>query len=407
MTAYSPIPTAKRIDLLDMLRGFALSGILITNMVEHCYDYSQPTLPSELSVWTTGFVSALTEGSFYPLFSLLFGIGFAVWMDRSMKNNGSVWLFAWRSCVLFLFACALMIFIDTNNILLRYSLLSIPLLLFYKASPKILLTAAIVFLLIGVLHRPITKQLQSMRSPQTQARVQNRIKNSIQAYQLAREEAEKTKTFLSFSKARAVNFSNQLKIVFTFWDKTLPLIFSMFLLGMFCWRKGLFTSVEKHILIWKRIFWIGLIFGLAGNLFVFVSQLLEYKQVITTNHDILNYIEIILNPILTFFYISLFVLAIQKVKSTKNIIIDALKATGRMAFTNFFLQHILIAALMYPYGLGLEERLFSYHLVLGALSFYLLQILFSVFWLNHFAYGPMEWLWRSLTYMKFQSMRRF
>ena len=154
MTAYSSIPTPKRIDLLDILRGFALLGILVTNVMEYSIDDSISTPPPEFSVWTIGIVKALTSGSFYPLFSLLFGIGFAVWMDKSMKKNGGVWLFAWRSCVLFVLGYAFVIFIEGNSILISYALHSIPLLLFYKAGSKVLLTSAIVFLLLGILHQP-------------------------------------------------------------------------------------------------------------------------------------------------------------------------------------------------------------------------------------------------------------
>jgi uncharacterized protein len=67
----------------------------------------------------------------------------------------------------------------------------------------------------------------------------------------------------------------------------------------------------------------------------------------------------------------------------------------------------VIAVIMYPYGLGLNQKLFSYYLVLIAFSIFLFQVLFSTFWFKYFIYGPMEWLWRSLTYMKIQSIKKF
>lgn len=404
MTTYSSIPTIKRIDLLDILRGFALFGILIANIMEYSIDDSIQTPQPEFSEWTFGLVKALTEGSFYPLFSLLFGIGFAVWMDKSMKKNGGVWLFAWRSCILFLLGYAFVIFIEGNGILVRYALLSIPLLLFYKVGTKVLLTSACIFLLLGIMHQPITKQVQSLRSPEVQNLKQNQVRKQVQAYQAARKEAEKNKTFSSFVKARSLHFSNQLKAAYTLYDKTLPLIFSMFLLGVFCWRKGYFTEVQKYITFWKKIFWLGLIIGAGGQVFVFVCGLLKYNEVLTTDENILRYIEIISNPILTFFYVSLIVLVIHKLEGKQNIVLEALKATGRMPLTNFFIQYIVMAALMYPYGFGL--KLFSYQLILVAFCIYLFQMLLSVWWLKHFVYGPMEWLWRSLTYLKLQSMKK-
>jgi uncharacterized protein len=406
MTAYSSIQASKRIDLLDILRGLALLGVLITNIVEYSSEYSLEDAPTGLSEWTTGLVKVLTEGSFYPLYSILFGIGFVVWMDKSMKRNGSIWLFAWRSCILFFFGYVLIVLLDGNGIFLRYSLLSIPLLLFYKASPKILLAGAIIFLLLGVLHQPISRQLQSMRSPEVQTSKMNQIKKSVQAYQLALSEAKKSKKFSDYAKARSILFSNQLKMIYTLWDKSLPVIFSMFLLGMYCWRKGFFTSVNKHLSFWRKVFWLSLIIGIGGQLVIFTSRLMETKGIFIPNQDILKYSEIILNPVLTFFYISLIVLIAYNLQSKPNTVLNGFKAAGRMSLTNFFLQYVIIAILMYPYGLGFNGLLFSYDLILLAFAIFFLQVLLSVFWFKYFSYGPIEWVWRSLTYMKFQRIKK-
>ena len=116
--------------------------------------------------------------------------------------------------------------------------------------------------------------------------------------------------------------------------------------------------------------------------------------------------EIILNPVLTFFYISLIVLLVYNLKGKTSFILNGLQSAGRMSFTNFFLQYIVIAVLMYPYGFGLNQKIFSYNLVLIAFVVFVLQILLSTIWFKYFIYGPMEWLWRSLTYMKLQSMKK-
>lgn len=406
-STFEPVTAKQRNHILDILRGFALLGVLVSNIAEYSGEYSIDTAPSGLSKWTLGLVKALTEGSFYPLYSLLFGIGFAVWMDKSMKKNGSVWLFAWRSCILFFFGYVFIIFIDGNPIFLRYALLSIPLLLFYQAPPKILLGGALIFLSLGALHQPITRQIQSMRSPEMQTRKAEQIKKQVQAYQLARREAEKKKTFSGFVKARSILFSNQLKMIYTLWDGSLAIIFSMFLLGIFCWRKGFFNVVTEHLSFWKKIYWFSLITGLGGQLLIFIYRLLESEKIFILNQDILIYGEIMLNPVLTFFYISLIVLIVHKLKGKTNTILVGLQSAGRMSFTNFFLQYIVIALLMYPYGLGLNQNLFSYYLVLIAFCIFLFQVLFSTFWFKHYIYGPMEWLWRSLTYMRLQGIKKF
>lgn len=402
-STFGPVTAKQRIQILDILRGFALLGILLTNITEYS---KEDTAPSGLSKWTIDLVRVLSEGSFYPLYSLLFGIGFAVWMDKSIKRNSSIWLFIWRSCILFFFGYVFIVFIEGNPIFLGYAILSIPLLLFYKASPKVLLTGALIFLLLGVLHQPISRQIQQMRSPEVQTRKMEQVKKQVQAYQMVRREAEKNKTFSGFVKARSILFSNELKMIYTLWNRSLPIVFSMFLLGVFCWRKGFFINVEKHLSLWKKIFWVALVIGLGGQLLIFVSLLRESKKIIILNGEILRYAEIILNPLLTFFYISLIVLIAHKLKSKTNILLNGLQSAGRMSFTNFFLQYIVIAIIMYPYGLGLNQKLFSYYLVLIAFSIFLFQVLFSTFWFKYFIYGPLEWLWRSLTYMKLQSIKK-
>lgn len=403
-STFGPVTAIQRIQILDILRGFALLGVLLTNITEYS---RENTAPSGLSKWTIDLVRVLSEGSFYALYSLLFGIGFAVWMDKSIKRNSSIWLFIWRSCILFFFGYVFIVLIEGNPIFLGYAILSIPLLLFYKASPKVLLGGALIFLLLGVLHQPISRQIQQMRSPEVQARKMGQVKKHVQAYQLARREAEKNKSFSGFVKARSILFSNQLKMIYTLWDKALPIVFSMFLQGVFCWRKGFFTNVEKHLSFWKKIFWVALVIGLGGQLLIFVSLLMDSKKIIMLNHDTLRYLEIILNPVLTFFYVALIVLITHKLKSKTNILLNGLQSAGRMSFTNFFLQYIVIAILMYPYGLGLNQKLFSYYLVLIAFSTFLFQVLFSTFWFKYFIYGPMEWLWRSLTYMRLQGIKKF
>jgi uncharacterized protein len=179
----------------------------------------------------------------------------------------------------------------------------------------------------------------------------------------------------------------------------------MFLLGVFCWRKGMFTALSNHIKLWRTIFWLGLIIGLGGNLIVFVSSLSSPGTNYIPLSSGLRYLEIVANPFLTFFYISVFVLFLLKSKAKKNLLIAGLNATGRMAFSNYFIQFILNIILVAPYGFDLAGKYFSQYFVLLAFLIFWLQVLFSLYWMKHFIYGPMEWLWRSLTYMKLQSIK--
>jgi uncharacterized protein len=398
-----PVTLKQRIQILDILRGFALLGILVVNIVDD-YRFAVPnTSPgfNELNSWTTQLVHALAEGSFYPIFAFLFGIGFAIWMDKSMKKNGGPVRFIWRSLILLSLACFFYIFIEERNILIRYSILSIPLLLFYKAGPKTLLTAGLIFLILAVFYGPFRLLIDKKKSPQEIALIKIARAPIDSAWALA----ERRQDFLSFSKARLMSLPNQLKSVYTFKHWSLSIIFCIFLLGVYSWRKGLFTAIEKHAVFWKRIFWGGLIIGAGGNLVYLISWGLGFKKILIPDWETLNYLITIANPALSFFYISSLVLFYQKLNGRRNVLFDALKDTGRIPLTNYFTQCIAMALLMFPYGLGLDGKLYSQYLVLIAVLIFILQVIFSVFWMKYFLYGPMEWLWRSLTYLKFQPMR--
>lgn len=398
---FGPVTANQRINILDILRGFALLGILVVNIVDD-YDFSVPfTSPdfNNINVWTKQIVHAFAEGSFYPIFAFLFGIGFAIWMDRSMKKNGGPLRFIWRSLILLALACLFYIFIEQRNILLRYSILSIPLLLFYKAGPKTLLTAALIFLLLAVFYRPFILLIDKKKSPQEIAVIKKEREQIKAAWAVAEEKGD----FWSISQVRLKVLPNQFQYILKHWS--LPMIFCIFLLGIYSWRKGLFTAIEKHTVFWKRVFWGGLIIGVGGNLFYFIIWVLAIKKILIPDWENLNYLITIANPALSFFYISSFVLFYQKLNGRRNILSDALKDTGRIPLTNYFTQCIAMALLMLPYGLGLDGKLYSQYLVLIAILIFILQVIFSVFWMKYFIYGPMEWLWRSLTYLKIQPMR--
>ena len=405
MNQPSTISIKKRVQLLDILRGFALFGILLVN----ANDYRFSPKPSDpnfnvLNVWFNNIVIAVGEGSFYPLFSLLFGIGFAIWMDKSMKQNGGPLRFAWRSFILLILGCVFFIFIEDRNILIRYSILSIPLLFFFKAKPKTLIIASIFFFLVFIFFSPIHNQLIKQQVNQTSNNLTTAAKTAFDAEQVA----EKNPTYFNFIRARMTQVPLEIKMCVTFDHPTLPIILSMFLLGAFCWKKKLLTDIERYYRIWLKIFWAGLIIGVGGNSFVFFERMMFHKKIWIPNDskvEIMRYVESIADPLLTLFYISLFVLIIKKRHGRRSIILDMLAYTGRIPLTNYFIQYIIMSLLMMPYAFSLDGKLFTQQLCLITIAVFICQVIFSWFWSKWFIFGPMEWLWRSFTYLRLQPMK--
>jgi len=275
LTQPSSISVNKRIQLLDVLRGFALFGILLVNANDYRLgqNLTDPNF-NKLNVWFNNIVIAFGEGSFYPLFSLLFGIGFAVWMDKSMKQNGGVLRFAWRSFILLIIGCFFYVFVEDRNILIRYSILSIPLLFFYKASAKILLISSAIFFLVYIFFNPIRTQFTNPR-PNAIGIHLTALEQSVVN---AEQRAEQSPTFLNFTKARLMSLPLQIQMCVTFSHQTLPIILSMFLLGAFFWKNKLLINYERYRRLWSSLFWWGLIFGVGGNLFVFFERSMFYRR---------------------------------------------------------------------------------------------------------------------------------
>ena len=108
-------------------------------------------------------------------------------------------------------------------------------------------------------------------------------------------------------------------------------------------------------------------------------------------------------PLLTLTYVSVFLLCSRPLQ--KNRVVLAIGRTGPMALTNYLLQSLIATSIFYGYGLGWGGSLGRAETMLVALCIFLAQIVFSQLWLSFFRFGPMEWLWRSLTYGKAQPMR--
>jgi len=109
-------------------------------------------------------------------------------------------------------------------------------------------------------------------------------------------------------------------------------------------------------------------------------------------------------PAMMFVYI--YILALIYHKNVLNKIIQAICKTGQMAFTNYLTQSIICTTIFYSYGLGLYGKVNFWQGILLAIAIYIVQVIWSHYWLKYYKFGPFEWLWRSMTYGKRQPMRR-
>lgn len=407
VTAVSPVTTTERIQVVDILRGFALFGILLVNMAFFKSSWMPANLggstdQSTLDRLATLLIDLLAEAKFFTLFSFLFGFGFAIQMLRAQRKGiAFVPRFLRRLLVLLAIGLIHLLLIWYGDILVSYALIGFLLILFRNRSPRALLIWVAVLLLPQVLLAAAGIGL-------------------IEAVRLVPDVAvtlapAETDTLSQFSATRAQDLqvygSGSYPAIIAYRAASLPItlvgslisvptILAMFLLGLYAGKRGILHDVAAHQVFLRRVRLWGLLLGLivSGGLVLLQPQLSLFSSIYT------QFINIALaGPLLSMGYAATIVLLAQQERWRRRL--APLAATGRMALTNYLLQSLIFTTIFYGYGLGLFGQVGAATGLLLTVIIYGLQIPLSVWWLRRFQFGPMEWLWRSLTYLKPQPMR--
>ncbi|MEN1760309.1 DUF418 domain-containing protein [Anoxynatronum sibiricum] len=388
ITTHQPVQASERMDILDILRGFAIFGILAVNIAGMASPaflpgYQPPALPwyDQIAAFLVNF---LALGKFYVIFSFLFGLGFSLQMSRAEAKGQSLKSFYPRRLwILFGLGMLHTAFFFIGDILRHYALLGFLLMAFRKRSDRALLIWAGIFLVIGVLTLGI------MGGPlATGGEVPEEMAYIVP---MARE-AHTSSSPLSLLIFQTMG--GLFSLVITFLSQG-GVVMAMFLLGLLAGRKEIFQKLPEKKGALKTLFLWGLIFGLSFNgAFILFAEL----PWISTFFWVLG------APLLASVYVAGLCLLYLKPRGAKWL--APVGRVGRMALTNY-LMHSLIGSLIFNgYGLGFYEQVGPAGLWGITFLIYLLQIPFSTWWLNRYQFGPMEWLWRSLTYKRRQPFKR-
>lgn len=183
----------------------------------------------------------------------------------------------------------------------------------------------------------------------------------------------------------------------------LPKILAMFLLGFYAYRRSYFQNLSNHLPFIRQVLKYGLILGLIGNL-AFAALAGKEAVLPPTIVGIIGVVTYAFGvPALALFYIALVMILWQKTWWRR--FLSFLAPVGRMALTNYLLQTVICVFIFYGYGLGQFGKFGAGTATLIAFAIFLFQIIISALWLKYFSYGPMEWIWRQLTYRKRLSIR--
>lgn len=389
----APIAPDQRAEWLDALRGFALLGILLTNIVAFSgYAFLPPEAKAALP-WSGAdavvnyLEHALIEAKFYSLFSFLFGLGFAIQLQRAEARGGDFKaVFRRRMGWLLAFGLSHAIFIWFGDILNFYALLGFALLLFRKASTRALLGWAVFFLtapiwLYGIyLGFALGTHAAPAASPESSAAVQK----IIDAY------AHGGYPDVVHSNAMIYAFA-WIRRIYRF---QLLRIFGMFLLGAWAGRIGLALARDALRPMLKRWLALGLAVGLPMNLgFAALGgndalMPAGFKGLLSISLGSLGI------PLLSLAYVAMFGLFWRKSRGSGHLFV----ASGRMALTHYLSQSVVCVLLFYGIGFGLFQRTGVGVSLLIALAVYLSLAWLCSVWLRRRPQGPMEALWRRLSY---------
>jgi len=190
-------------------------------------------------------------------------------------------------------------------------------------------------------------------------------------------------------------------------EMRLPKVLAMFLLGFYAYRRGVFQDLSGHQPFIHRFLIYGLVFGLVAN-FAFAALAGKEAVLPPSPAGIVGVITYAFGvPALALGFIALVATLWQRWQTAVwRRLLTFLAPVGRMALTNYLLQTVICVLIFYGYGFGRFGTVGATGATLIALAIFLFQILLSSLWLKYFIYGPMEWIWRQLTYRQRLNLRR-
>ncbi|ARF18266.1 DUF418 domain-containing protein [Sporosarcina ureae] len=383
----TPTPLTERVEALDYLRGIALLGILIANMLHfHSpYAYMDPyswfTVPHEQSMFH--FIDVFIEASFYPLFAMLFGYGVNMQYEKSLKNNTQFAPFmARRMGILLIFGVLHAVLIWSGDILFTYALMGFIMIAVIRIPKKWLLALSFVIYFVPTLL------LYSILALTRSATSSNMLDGFEDVQQIERAIAAYA------NGAFGDIFAFRLNEFFTFEIiGSITAVFIILPLIMFGAALSKFKIIERMYALKGKLLFAMLVFIPIGVVLKNIPSWDDPKF-----ENILLVQSIFGGPILTLGYGALFLLLFQ-IPFLKNIT-QPFANVGRMAFTTYIMQSVFATMIFYSYGVGLYGKV---DIVTGtwlAIGIFAIQLIVAQVWLTKFRMGPLEAVWRKWSYGK-------
>ncbi len=397
----SPVPQQERIESIDVLRGFAVLGILVMNIQSFAMigsAYLNPTCFGDLTGvnYTVWFLShLLADMKFMTIFSMLFGAGIVLSTRRKENTSGgSAGLHYRRMAWLLLFGLLHAYLLWYGDILFTYALCGMIVYLFRKFRATTLIVLGLLVVAVGSAISVLIHYSMPHWPPEAIQELEQDWRPN--AEKMATEIAAYTGSYLG-------QFAHRAKAAFFFETFLFLMEFlwragGLMLVGMGLHKLGVFSagrSTKTYALFILLAVTVGLpliLYGVRRNEALgwdmkscfFMGMQFNYWGSLLVSMGWVGCIMLLCKHGLV------------------RPLTRSLAAVGQMAFTNYILQTVICTFVFYGHGLGLFGRVERRHQILIVFAVFLFQLIASPWWLRRFRFGPLEWLWRSLTYARRQ-----
>ena len=422
-----PITSSERIQSLDIMRGIVLFGILLMNIngMGLANAYSDPTVSGgaigwDLYTWIA--TNMFFEGTMRALFSLLFGVGMFVLLDRLEKNGAGIEaanIYFRRLMWLMLFGVIhAYLLLWVGEILFSYSIMGLMIFAFRKLQPKALIIIAGTLFILGGIWNYIdykaelkfTNQLVEVEQYKAEGKeLTKELKEASDKWD--EKQSERTPEYIAeFNEDMRKNYFHVVGYIapinthfhsyymyrYDFWD-----IFSMMLLGIALFKLNI-LSAQKSYKFYGLMSLVGYLIGLSVNYF-------ETSGIIAANFSPLSLAKANISYDLGRVPVAFGHIGLIMILCKAPILLwlkKALAAVGKMALSNYIMHSIFAMFIFTGAGFGLFGTFLRHELLYIVFAIWLFQLIVSPIWLKYYHYGPMEWLWRYLSYLKKPAFRK-
>jgi uncharacterized protein len=395
MTDLGPVQETSRIKTLDVVRGFALLGILAVNAayfaapmqaVQNPLQAPLAIVPSTLWSWFVTHV--FFEFKMITLFSMLFGASiFMVGGERNDKARGAVLhrRLAWMA----LFGAIHGALIWYGDILLTYALTGFVVMFARSWRPVTLFAVGIFLFAVSVAIFSALGLALQHAGPEALAQMRRDVW-APSADDLERMIAAYQASAISATRANFDHWLAYIGYIPMFMLRTAGVM----MIGMGLFKTGFFSGAASN-----RVYLSAALVGTAALAIISWQAWINWLLRFDFLHMMVagNFANSVFSPLISLMYASLCILLVKA--GALRLLTDPLAAAGRMAFTNYIAQSLIMTTICYGgRGFGLWGELDRPQLWAIVLAIWALQLIWSPVWLRRFEMGPLEWLWRRLSY---------